>query len=297
MSKATKYNLPTLSNEGGLSAYLEQIKKFPMLAAEEEYMLAKNWRSTGNLKSAEKLVTSHLRLVAKIAMGYRGYGLPVSEMISEGNIGLMQAVKKFEPEKGFRLATYAMWWIKASIQEYILRSWSLVKIGTTTAQKKLFFNLKKLKNQISPRAEGDLKNEHVKEIASRLDVSEDEVVSMNRRLSGKEQSLNAPIGEDGDEWQDWLVDKNMDQEVSFAQQEEMENRKDLLKDSISILNEREREILYSRRLNDEPTTLEDLSKKYKISRERIRQIENKAFEKLQKHMLNSAKSKNLLQAN
>ena len=230
-------------------------------------------------------------------MGYRGYGLPVSEMISEGNIGLMQAVKKFEPEKGFRLATYAMWWIKASIQEYILRSWSLVKIGTTTAQKKLFFNLKKLKNQISPRAEGDLKNEHVKEIASRLDVSEDEVVSMNRRLSGKEQSLNAPIGEDGDEWQDWLVDKNMDQEVSFAQQEEMENRKDLLKDSISILNEREREILYSRRLTDDPLTLEDLSKKYKISRERIRQIENKAFEKLQKHMINSAKSKNLLSAN
>ena len=297
MSKATNYNLPTLSNEGGLSAYLEQIKKFPMLAAEEEYMLAKNWRSTGNLKSAEKLVTSHLRLVAKIAMGYRGYGLPVSEMISEGNIGLMQAVKKFEPEKGFRLATYAMWWIKASIQEYILRSWSLVKIGTTTAQKKLFFNLKKLKNQISPRTEGDLKNEHVKEIASRLDVSEDEVVSMNRRLSGKEQSLNAPIGEDGDEWQDWLVDKNMDQEVSFAQQEEMENRKDLLKDSISILNEREREILYSRRLTDDPLTLEDLSKKYKISRERIRQIENKAFEKLQKHMINSAKSKNLLTAN
>ena len=297
MSKATKYNLPTLSNEGGLSAYLEQIKKFPMLAAEEEYMLAKNWRSTGNLKSAEKLVTSHLRLVAKIAMGYRGYGLPVSEMISEGNIGLMQAVKKFEPEKGFRLATYAMWWIKASIQEYILRSWSLVKIGTTTAQKKLFFNLKKLKNQISPRAEGDLKNEHVKEIASRLDVSEDEVVSMNRRLAGKEFSLNAPINEDGDEWQDWLVDKNMDQEVSFAQQEEMENRKDLLKDSISILNEREREILYSRRLTDDPLTLEDLSKKFKISRERIRQIENKAFEKLQKHMLNSAKSKNLLPAN
>ena len=297
MSKATNYNLPTLSNEGGLSAYLEQIKKFPMLAAEEEYMLAKNWRSTGNLKSAEKLVTSHLRLVAKIAMGYKGYGLPVNEMISEGNIGLMQAVKKFEPEKGFRLATYAMWWIKASIQEYILRSWSLVKIGTTTAQKKLFFNLKKLKNQISPRAEGDLKSEHVKEIASRLDVSEDEVVSMNRRLSGKEQSLNAPIGEDGDEWQDWLVDKNMDQEVSFAQQEEMENRKDLLKDSISILNEREREILYSRRLTDDPLTLEDLSKKYKISRERIRQIENKAFEKLQKHMINSAKSKNLLTAN
>ncbi len=289
-------NLPTPSS-GGLSVYLAQIKKFPMLDAEEEYMLAKNWKENGNLQSAHKLVTSHLRLVAKIAMGYRGYGLPVSEMISEGNIGLMQAVKKFEPEKGFRLATYAMWWIKASIQEYILRSWSLVKIGTTTAQKKLFFNLKKLKNQISPRAEGDLKNEHVKEIASRLDVSEDEVVSMNRRLSGKEQSLNAPIGEDGDEWQDWLVDKNMDQEVSFAQQEEMENRKDLLKDSISILNEREKEILYSRRLTDDPLTLEDLSKKYKISRERIRQIENKAFEKLQKHMINSAKSKNLLTAN
>ncbi len=297
MSKSINYNLPILSNEGGLSAYLEQIKKFPMLAAEEEYMLAKNWRSTGNLKSAEKLVTSHLRLVAKIAMGYRGYGLPVSEMISEGNIGLMQAVKKFEPEKGFRLATYAMWWIKASIQEYILRSWSLVKIGTTTAQKKLFFNLKKIKNQISPKTEGDLKNEHVKEIASRLDVSENEVVSMNRRLSGKEQSLNAPIGEDGDEWQDWIVDKDMDQEVKFAQQEEMKHRKDLLQDSIKILNEREKEILYSRRLTDDPSTLQELSKKYKISRERIRQIENKAFEKLQKHMINSAKSKNLLAAN
>ncbi len=297
MSKTINYNLPILSNEGGLSAYLEQIKKFPMLAAEEEYMLAKNWRSTGNLKSAEKLVTSHLRLVAKIAMGYRGYGLPVSEMISEGNIGLMQAVKKFEPEKGFRLATYAMWWIKASIQEYILRSWSLVKIGTTTAQKKLFFNLKKIKNQISPKTEGDLKDEHVKEIASRLDVSENEVVSMNRRLSGKEQSLNAPIGEDGDEWQDWIVDKDMDQEVKFAQQEEMKHRKDLLQDSIKILNEREKEILYSRRLTDDPSTLEELSKKYKISRERIRQIENKAFEKLQKHMINSAKSKNLLTAN
>ena len=297
MSKSINYNLPILSNEGGLSAYLEQIKKFPMLAAEEEYMLAKNWRSTGNLKSAEKLVTSHLRLVAKIAMGYRGYGLPVSEMISEGNIGLMQAVKKFEPEKGFRLATYAMWWIKASIQEYILRSWSLVKIGTTTAQKKLFFNLKKIKNQISPKTEGDLKNEHVKEIASRLDVSENEVVSMNRRLSGKEQSLNAPIGEDGDEWQDWIVDKDMDQEEKFAQQEEMKHRKDLLQDSIKILNEREKEILYSRRLTDDPSTLQELSKKYKISRERIRQIENKAFEKLQKHMINSAKSKNLLTAN
>ncbi len=270
------YNLPTLSNEGGLAAYLAQIKKFPMLDAEEEYMLAKNWQTTGNVKSAEKLVTSHLRLVAKIAMGYKGYGLPLNEMISEGNVGLMQAVKKFEPEKGFRLATYAMWWIKASIQEYILRSWSLVKIGTTTAQKKLFFNLKKLKNQIAPRTEGDLRDEHVKDIANRLDVSEQEVVSMNRRLSGKE---------------------DMDQELKFAQNEEMEQRKDLLQDSIKILNEREKEILYSRRLTDDPITLEDLSKKFKISRERIRQIENKAFEKLQKHMLNSAKSKNLLPAN
>ena len=237
------------------------------------------------------------RLVAKIAMGYKGYGLPVNEMISEGNVGLMQAVKKFEPEKGFRLATYAMWWIKASIQEYILRSWSLVKIGTTTAQKKLFFNLKKIKNQISPKSEGDLRDEHVSEIAKKLAVSKDEVVSMNRRLAGKEHSLNAQIGEDGDQWQDWLVDKEMDQELKFAQKEEMIQRKDLLQESIKILNEREKEILYSRRLNDEPLTLEELSKKYKISRERIRQIENKAFEKLQKHMLNSAKSKNLLPAN
>ena len=297
MGTTTNYNLPVLSNEGGLALYLAQIKKFPMLDAEEEYMLAKNWRKTGNLKSAEKLVTSHLRLVAKIAMGYKGYGLPVNEMISEGNVGLMQAVKKFEPEKGFRLATYAMWWIKAAIQEYILRSWSLVKIGTTTAQKKLFFNLKKLKNQIAPRTEGDLRNEHVSEIAKKLNVKEEEVVSMNRRLSGKEHSLNAPIGEDGDQWQDWVVDKEMDQELRFSQQEEMGQRKDLLQDSLKILNEREKEILYARRLTDEPLTLEDLSKKYKISRERIRQIENKAFEKLQKHMLNSARSKNLLPAN
>ena len=297
MGSRTNYNLPTLPNEGGLSAYLAQIKKFPMLDAEEEYMLAKNWKTTGNLKSAEKLVTSHLRLVAKIAMGYKGYGLPVNEMISEGNVGLMQAVKKFEPEKGFRLATYAMWWIKASIQEYVLRSWSLVKIGTTTAQKKLFFNLKKIKNQLAPRSEGDLRDEHVSEIARKLDVKKEEVVSMNRRLSGKEHSLNAPIGEDGDEWQDWLVDKEMDQELKFAHKEEMDQRKNLLTDSIKILNDREKEILYARRLNDEPTTLENLSKKYKISRERIRQIENKAFEKVQKHMLNSARSKNLLPAN
>ena len=291
------YNLPAVTTEASLAAYLSQIKKFPMLDAEEEYMLAKNWKATGNIKSAEKLVTSHLRLVAKIAMGYKGYGLPVSEMISEGNIGLMQAVKKFEPEKGFRLATYAMWWIKASIQEYILRSWSLVKIGTTAAQKKLFFNLKKLKNQIAPKTEGDLKHEHVKDIAKRLDVSEDEVISMNRRLLGKQHSLNAPIGEDGDEWQDWIVDKDMDQELKFAQQEEIEQRKDLLSESIKILNDREKEILYSRRLTDEPITLDDLSKKYKISRERIRQIETKAFEKLQKSMINASKSKNLLPAN
>ena len=297
MSSTINYNLPTLINEGGLSAYLAQIKKFPMLDAEEEYMLAKNWKTTGNLKSAEKLVTSHLRLGAKIAMGYKGYGLPVNEMISEGNVGLMQAVKKFEPEKGFRLATYAMWWIKASIQEYILRTWSLVKIGTTTAQKKLFFNLKKIKNKIAPRSEGDLKDEHVAEIAKQLAVKKNEVVSMNRRLSGKEHSLNAPIGEDGDEWQDWIVDKEMDQELKFAQKEEMEQRKDLLKESIKILNEREKEILCARRLNDKPTTLEDLSKKYKISRERIRQIENKAFEKVQKNMLNAANSRNLLPAN
>ena len=295
MTSTFKY--PAISNEGGLSVYLDQIKKFPMLDAEEEYMLAKNWKTTGNVKSAEKLVTSHLRLVAKIAMRYKGYGLPMNEIISEGNVGLMQAVKKFEPEKGFRLATYAMWWIKASIQEYILRSWSLVKIGTTTAQKKLFFNLKKLKNQIAPKNEGDLKKDEVEKIANTLDVSEDEVISMNRRLSGKEQSLNAPIGEDGDEWQDWVVDKEMDQELKMAHQEELDQRKDLLQDSIKILNDREKEILYARRLNENPSTLEDLSKKYKISRERIRQIENKAFEKLQKHMLNSAKSKNLLPVN
>ena len=295
MTSTFKY--PAISNEGGLSVYLDQIKKFPMLDAEEEYMLAKNWKTTGNVKSAEKLVTSHLRLVAKIAMRYKGSGVPMNEIISEGNVGLMQAVKKFEPEKGFRLATYAMWWIKASIQEYILRSWSLVKIGTTTAQKKLFFNLKKLKNQIAPKNEGDLKKDEVEKIAKTLDVSEDEVISMNRRLSGKEQSLNAPIGEDGDEWQDWVVDKEMDQELKIAHQEELDQRKDLLQDSIKILNDREKEILYARRLNENPSTLEDLSKKYKISRERIRQIENKAFEKLQKHMLNSAKSKNLLPVN
>ena len=256
-SRTSNYNLPILSGEGGLSEYLIQIKKFPMLEREEEYMLAKNWRNRGDIKSAEKLVTSHLRLVAKIAMGYRGYGLPIGEMISEGNVGLMQAVKKFDPEKGFRLATYAMWWIKAGIQEYILRSWSLVKMGTTTAQKKLFFNLKKLKNQIAPRSDGDLKDEHVTEIANRLDVKKDEVISMNRRLSGQELSLNAPVGEDGDEWQDWLADKSMDQELSFAHNEEMKQRKDLLENSLEILNQREREILNYRRLVDQPVTLEN----------------------------------------
>ena len=293
-TKTSTYSLPSLSNEGGLSDYLVQIKKFPMLESEEEYMLAKSWRDRGDLKSAEKLVTSHLRLVAKIAMGYRGYGLPVSEMVSEGNIGLMQAVKKFDPEKGFKLATYAMWWIKASIQEYILRTWSLVKIGTTSAQKKLFFNLKKLKNKIAPRSEGDLKKEHVDEIADRLNVSAEEVVSMNRRLSGQEKSLNDLVGETGDQWQDWLVDKSMDQELKVSQNQEFKQRQNLFEESIHILNSREKDILYARRLNDKSITLDELSKKYKISRERIRQIENKAFDKLQKCMLNSAKSKNLL---
>ena len=288
-------NLPTVSNEGGLAGYLSQIKKFPILDAEEEYMLAKNWKDTGNLRSAEKLVTSHLRLVAKIAMGYRGYGLPVNEMISEGNIGLMQAVKKFKPEKGFRLATYAMWWIKASIQEYILRSWSLVKMGTTTAQKKLFFNLKKIKNQISANNSGDLNLKQVEEISKRLNVKKEEVVSMNRRLSGKEKSLNAPIkeGEEGGEWLDWLVEDKTDQELKLSHQQELTQRKKLLDDSMYILNTREKEILTARKLSEEIATLEDLSKKYKLSRERIRQIETKAFEKLQKAILNSTKSNNL----
>ena len=291
-------NLPSLTSEGGLSVYLAQIKKFPILDAEEEYMLAKNWKERGNLKSAHKLVTSHLRLVAKIAMGYRGYGLPVNELISEGNIGLMQAVKKFDPEKGFRLATYAMWWIKAAIQEYVLRSWSLVKMGTTSAQKKLFFNLKKMKKQIAPYEEGDLKKEQVDQISKKLGVKTEEVVNMNRRMMGQEKSLNDPIkdGEKG-EWQDWIVSDDLDQELFVSQKQEMDEKKSLLHQSIKILNNREREILEERKLSSEPKTLEELSKKYKISRERIRQIENKAFEKLQKHMLNSAKSKNLLPAN
>ena len=295
--KNTISNLPTPS-VGGLSLYLSQIKKFPMLDAEEEYMLAKNWRENGNLQSAHKLVTSHLRLVAKIAMGYRGYGLPVNELISEGNIGLMQAVKKFDPDKGFRLATYAMWWIKASIQEYVLKSWSLVKMGTTTAQKKLFFNLKKLKNQIAPGQEGDLKEEQVKEISKRLDVDSHEVVNMNRRMMGQEKSLNDPIkAGETDEWQDWLVDNSLDQELLVSQKQEYDDKKELLYKSMNILNEREKEIINARRLSENPKTLEELSKKYKISRERIRQIETKAFEKLQKSMINASKSKNLLPAN
>ena len=296
--KTINTNLPSIAVEGSLTNYLAQIKKFPMLSAEEEYMLAKSWRDRGNLKSAQKLVTSHLRLVAKIAMGYRGYGLPVSELVSEGNIGLMQAVKKFDPEKGFRLATYAMWWIKASIQEYVLRTWSLVKIGTTTAQKKLFFNLKKLKNKLLTTTTGDLKPEHVNEISKRLNVKEEEVISMNRRLHGKEKSLNDPIkDEDGLEWQDWLVDNSLDQELKLSQDQELNERRKLMGDSMSILNPREKEILIARRLSDDIATLEDLSKKYKVSRERIRQIETKAFEKLQKTMLNAVKSNNLLPKN
>lgn len=298
-TKTIDSNLPSIALEGSLSNYLTQIKKFPMLSAEEEYMLAKNWRDRGHLKSAHKLVTSHLRLVAKIAMGYRGYGLPISEMVSEGNVGLMKAVKKFEPNKGFRLATYAMWWIKASIQEYVLRSWSLVKMGTTTAQKKLFFNLKKIKNQLSPNSMSDLNDDHVEEISKRLNVKKDEVVSMNRRLMGKEKSLNDPIkaDEDSGEWQDWVVDDKLDQELKFSQSQELNQRKKLMNDSMNILNPREKEILTARRLSEDIATLEDLSKKYKISRERIRQIETKAFEKLQKAMLNAAKSNNLLPKN
>ena len=290
-------NLPSPST-GGLSVYLAQIKKFPMLDAEEEYMLAKNWRENGNLQSAHNLVTSHLRLVAKIAMGYRGYGLPVNELISEGNLGLMQAVKKFDPDKGFRLATYAMWWIKAAIQEYVLRSWSLVKMGTTTAQKKLFFNLKKLKSQIAPNQDGDLKDDQVKEISKRLDVDSSEVINMNRRMMGQEKSLNDPIKSgETDEWQDWLVDDSLDQELVISQKQEYDDKKELLKNAMKILNEREKEIILARRLKENPVTLDELSKKYGISRERIRQIETKAFEKLQKSMINASKSKNLLPVN
>ena len=285
MKKKKISNLPTPS-ASGISLYLAQIKKFPMLDAEEEYMLAKNWRENGNLQSAHKLVTSHLRLVAKIAMGYRGYGLPVNELISEGNLGLMQAVKKFDPEKGFRLATYAMWWIKASIHEYILRSWSLVKIGTTAAQKKLFFNLRRIKGQLEAVDEGDLHPDQVKEIATRLDVNEDDVVQMNRRMAGSDHSLNAPMRADIEgEWQDWLVDENTpDQETAYAASEEMTYRRGLMANAMGDLNKREQHIITERRLTDEPKTLETLSLEYNISRERVRQIEVRAFEKLQAAM-------------
>jgi RNA polymerase sigma-32 factor len=297
-TKTTNINLPSIALEGSLSSYLAEIKKFPMLDPKEEYMLAKRYKERGDLKSAQKLVTSHLRLVAKIAMGYKGYGLPVSDLVSEGNVGLMQAVKKFNPEKGFKLATYAMWWIKASIQEYVLRSWSLVKMGTTTAQKKLFFNLKKIKNQLSANEEGDLKEKHVDEISKRLNVKRKEVISMNRRLAGKEKSLNTPVNDEGaTEWQDWIVDSKIDQELQLSNKQELSERKNLMDLSMGVLNIREKEILSARRLSEDTITLEDLSKKYKISRERVRQIETKAFEKLQEAMLNSAKTNNLLSKN
>jgi RNA polymerase sigma-32 factor len=275
--------LPILTAESGLTRYLEEIRRFPMLEPQNEYMLAKRWREHGDRDAAHKLVTSHLRLVAKIAMGYRGYGLPISEVISEGNVGLMQAVKRFEPEKGFRLATYAMWWIKAAIQEYILRSWSLVKMGTTANQKKLFFNLRKAKSKISALEEGDLRPDQVKIIAKRLGVTEQDVVDMNRRLGG-DVSLNAPIREDGDsgEWQDWLVDDVSDQETRLAESEESDNRRKALGDALSVLNDRERRIFEARRLADDPITLEDLAAEFGVSRERVRQIEVRAFEKVQR---------------
>ena len=283
---AQQKSMPIPSAEGGLSRYLEEIRRFPMLEPQEEYMLAKSWREHGDRDAAHKLVTSHLRLVAKIAMGYRGYGLPISEVISEGNVGLMQAVKRFEPEKGFRLATYAMWWIRASIQEYILRSWSLVKMGTTAAQKKLFFNLRKAKSQISALEEGDLRPDQVKQIATKLGVTEQDVVDMNRRLSG-DASLNAPIREDseGGEWQDWLVDERLDQEEQLAESEELDNRRSALSGALSVLNDRERRIFEARRLSDDPMTLEDLASEFGVSRERVRQIEVRAFEKVQKAVM------------
>ena len=282
------YNLPALSNEGGLSAYLAQIKKFPMLDAEEEFMLAKNWKANGNVKSAEKLVTSHLRLVAKIAMGYRGYGLPVTDLISEGNVGIMQAVKKFDPEKGFRLATYAMWWIRAQIQEYVLHSWSLVKIGTTAAQKKLFFNLRKLKNQLTSIDNGNLSPENAREIASKLNVKEAEVVDMNNRLFSGDQSLNIQFGDDSDtEWQDMLIDSTETQDKIVEKNDELIYRKKIFKEALKILNNREKEIITLRKLVEKPIKLEELSKKFKISRERVRQIEEKALEKLKKEVSNS----------
>ena len=277
--------LPVLSSEGNLAIYLQEIKKFPILTAEEEYMLAKRYKEHGDTEAAHKLVTSHLRLVAKIAMGYRGYGLPVTDLISEGNVGIMQAVKKFDPERGFRLATYAMWWIRAQIQEYVLHSWSLVKIGTTAAQKKLFFNLKKLKNQLSSIDSGDLSPENAREIATRLNVKEGEVLDMNNRLFSGDQSLNVQVGDEGDtEWQDMLVDSNDTHDNLIANKDELKYRKKIFEQAIEILNEREKEIITLRKLQDKPVKLEELSKKFNISRERVRQIEEKAFEKLQKQV-------------
>jgi RNA polymerase sigma-32 factor len=285
-------SLPAIAaGEGGLSHYLSEIRKFPMLAPDEEYMLAKAYKEHGDRDAAHRLVTSHLRLVAKIAMGYRGYGLPIGEVISEGNVGLMQAVKRFEPERGFRLATYAMWWIKASIQEYILRSWSLVKMGTTASQKRLFFNLRKVKGQIQALDEGDLKPDQVDKIATKLGVSKEDVVSMNRRLGG-DASLNAPIRGDidgGGEWQDWLVDESPNQESMLAENEEADTRRQLLRDAMDVLNDRERRIFEARRLTDDPVTLEELSEEFGVSRERVRQIEVRAFEKVQKAVRKSAR--------
>ncbi len=290
---ATSHSI-ALSPEQGLSRYLTEIRKFPMLAKEEEFMLAKRWLEHEDAEAAEKMVTSHLRLVAKIAMGYRGYGLPIAEVISEGNVGLMQSVKKFDPDKGFRLATYAMWWIRASIQEYILRSWSLVKLGTTAAQKKLFFNLRRIKGEINAIEQGDLRPEQVTEIATRLNVSEKEVISMNGRMSGSDASLNVPVGQDGDmEWMDWLADEEPNQAAEFADKQEYDARIELLTKAMADLNEREQHILTERRLSDEPKTLEQLSAVYNVSRERIRQIEVRAFEKLQKAMRIMAKEQGL----
>ncbi|MFV0359948.1 RNA polymerase sigma factor RpoH [Tropicimonas sp.] len=291
-------NLPAPSPEQGLNRYLQEIRKFPMLEPEEEYMLAKRWVDHQDAEAAHKMVTSHLRLAAKIAMGYRGYGLPQAEVISEANVGLMQAVKRFDPEKGFRLATYAMWWIRASIQEYILRSWSLVKLGTTSAQKKLFFNLRKAKSRIGALEEGDLRPENVTRIANDLGVTEDEVVSMNRRLSGGDASLNATVGSDGDtttQWQDWLEDKDADQAEAYAEANELSVRRDLLLEAMEALNDREKNILTQRRLAEPPVTLEELSGEYGVSRERIRQIEVRAFEKLQKRMKELAREKGVLE--
>jgi RNA polymerase sigma-32 factor len=290
-------NLPAPSPEQGLNRYLQEIRKFPLLEPEEEYMLAKRWIDHEDPAAAHRLVTSHLRLAAKIAMGYRGYGLPQAEVISEANVGLMQAVKRFDPERGFRLATYAMWWIRASIQEYILRSWSLVKLGTTSAQKKLFFNLRKAKSKIGALEEGDLRPENVAQIARDLNVSEEEVVDMNRRLSGGDASLNATVGSDGDstsQWQDWLEDEDADQATAYAENEELDARRAMLVRAMDALNEREKDILMQRRLKDEPVTLEELSEQYDVSRERIRQIEVRAFEKLQARMRELAREKGML---